>query len=178
MTCRKPVLGGLLCGLLLGVGVGCGGGGTQFESAGFPSLPADVEVHGNIKLADSDTDSVVVFGFVDLPLNANVSTEEPTSVGSIRPDGQFELSVTPGQRLTIAFLADASHDGVVDPGDPVATLVDRDVQLRDLVAGDSVDLQDVQISFGTGEAVPSAIEVLRTEIPEMEQPPTRVPPES
>ena len=168
MTCQKPAILAVFCGLFFG----CGGGGTQFESSSFPSFAVDVEIHGNVKLAETDADSIIVFGFVDLPGRGNIATEEPSSIGSVRPDGRFELSAAPGKKLTIVFLADAANDGVVDSGDALAVLADPEAQLRDLAAGDSVEVVDVQVDFASGEAKPAAIEVLRAEVPEVVLTPT------
>jgi hypothetical protein len=163
MTCQKF----LVCTVISCLFLGCGGGGTQFESTSFSTLPVDVEVRGNVRLTDADAGSIVVFGFVDLPPTGSVTTEEPTSIGSVRPDGRFELSAPPGNTLTVAFLADAANDGVVDSGDAIAVLLDPEAQLRNLTAGDSVDLLDVQVDFASGEALPTAVEVTRVAVPEV-----------
>ena len=121
----------------------CGGAPPRSET-GVAASAGSVVVTGRV--ADPGTkNSVLVFAYSDLSPNETVLVREPTSVGTLSADGSFDLSVPPTGSLTVVFLADGRHDGVIDVGDAIATL--NAPELADLQAGDHVNVSDAALDF-------------------------------
>jgi len=77
-------------------------------------------------------------------------------------DSDFTVSGLAGGTLTIIFLRDGAGtnaDGQIDSGDPVATLADPDGTLADVRAGQTVDIDDVDIDYNSGTATADEIEL-------------------
>ncbi|MFP6600614.1 MAG: hypothetical protein VB852_09295 [Deltaproteobacteria bacterium] len=77
-------------------------------------------------------------------------------------DSDFTVSGLAGGALTIIFLRDGAGtnaDGQIDSGDPVATLADPDGTLADVRAGQTVDIDDVEIDYNSGTATADEIEL-------------------
>ncbi len=107
--------------------------------------------------------SVLVFAYIDPSTAEDSPSREPASVGTVAPDGGFDVAVPPSQSLTLMFLADSSNDGAVDEGDPIAVLTSP--ELTALQAGDRVQITDAKIDF-TSHRVTATIEVTRSASPE------------
>ena len=141
---------------------GCGDSASshlETSNSAVVAGPIGVEISGN--LAGAGGGSILVFAFAGLPKGQDPSQAEPLSVGSVGPDGEFLISNPAGEMLTVVFLSDAANDGVIDPGDPVAVLMDPNHQLTDLRDGDRINLSDVQLAFATRRAIAASIEVAR-----------------
>lgn len=157
----RACLAFLALSLALGSIPGCGDetGISSSGSSGSDTLASlesqtgpGVEITGNV----INGESLLVFAFLRSGDNAS---DEPVSVGIIDDEGQFTLSGLPAGRIGITFLADGTNDGVIDPGDPIASLADPDQQLQDLHEGDHVHLADVQLDLVHKRAVADVIEV-------------------
>jgi hypothetical protein len=167
-----------LCLASLAFLFGCGDGTTSFEAAN-PALeaastagrPTEVEVLGNLVVGDAK-EMPLVFVFADLSRNAVLAEHEPINVGSVGASGRFSLSVPPAEKLAVVFLADAAHDGVIDPGDATALLLDPEQQLSGLEAGDRVLVSDIQPDFTAGKAVAAGFAVEKASAPEPAATPT------
>jgi len=142
-------------GLLLAAA--CGGGSRSTES-GFAADVSGVEVTGHAQQRGT-RGSVLVFAYADPGAANDPSTQEPVSVGTVSPDGSFELRVPPSAALVLVFLADGASDGVVDQGDPIAVLTAP--ELVDLQPGDRVQIGDAAIDF-TSHRVAARVEVTRS----------------
>lgn len=138
----------------------CGGGPPQSET-GAAASTGGVAVSGRVAEAGT-RGSILVFAYTDLPANEDPAAHEPASLGTLAADGAFDLTVPPSASLTVVFLVDRSHDGVVDPGDPIAAY--SSPELTDLQPGDRVNLADVSIDFH-GHRVSATVEVSRASQP-------------
>lgn len=123
--------------------VGCGGG-SHSAGAGFTASTARVEVAGHVSQRGT-RGSILVFAYTDLGPADEPASHEPASIGTLAPDGAFDVEVPAAAAVTLVFLADGSNDGVVDQGDPIAVL--RSPELVDLQAGDRVEVSDAKIDF-------------------------------
>jgi hypothetical protein len=144
---------------LLVIAAGCGGGSRSAGSgvAATGSAASNVEVAGQV--AERGTrGSVLVFAYTDLAAGEAPAGREPASIGTLAADGSFDLSVPGGGSLTLVFLADGSNDGVVDDGDPIATLNSQ--ELANLQAGDRVQVGDAKVDF-TSHRVTATVDVTR-----------------
>lgn len=150
--------------------VACGGPVPRGEQAGGAASTLAVEVSG--RASDRGTrGSVLAFAYNDLAPGEDPATHEPLSLGSVSPDGGFDLSVPPSATLTLVFLADGSHDGAIDAGDPTAAFTAP--ELTDLNAGDRVQIADLRIDFKAHRAA-GTVEVARA-AGEPERTPTAAP---
>jgi hypothetical protein len=153
MTARSILLTATLCASTLAA---CGGAPPRSES-GFAASSGNVVVVGNV--ADPGTKGpVLVFAYTDLAPNEDPATHEPASIATVGADGSFDLSLPPSSSLTLLFLADGTHDGVVDRGDSVALLTSP--ELSDLQAGDRVSVSDAAIDF-RGRRITATVDVAR-----------------
>jgi hypothetical protein len=157
MSGRALPLGLLLSMALLAA---CGGGSSPSET-GFAASASGVSVTGTVSQKGTKG-SIVVFAFADLGPNDDPVNHEAVSVAPLSPDGDFDLGVVAAPNLTLVFLADASNDGAVDQGDPIARL--SAPELADLQAGDRVHISNASIDFH-GHRVSAALEVARANEP-------------
>jgi hypothetical protein len=141
---------------LLPLAIGCGGG-SHAAGTGFSANQAGVEVAGYVSQRGT-RGSILVFAYTDLTAADDPAAREPASVGTLAPDGRFDVEVPAAATVTLVFLADGSNDGVVDEGDPIALLNSPD--LVDLQAGDRVQIRDAKIDF-TSHLVAATVEVAR-----------------
>ncbi len=126
---------------------------------------AGVEIDGNVVPDDVPPDvAILAYAFADLPADGDLSQQVPVSVDIVRQNGAFVLSVPSGGTITVVFLADNEHDGVIDARDTMAVLSDPGQQLRDLQEGDRVELTDVDLNFPHRQAA-ATINVTRTDQP-------------
>jgi hypothetical protein len=146
----------------------CGGGPAPSET-GLAASAGGVAVSGRVAEAGT-RGSILVFAYADLAPNEDPAAHEPASVGTLATDGTFDLSIPPSSSLTVVFLVDRSHDGVVDPGDSIAAY--SSPELTDLQPGDRVNLADVSIDFHS-HRVTATVEVSRGSEPALT--PTPVP---
>jgi hypothetical protein len=138
--------------------VGCGDNGSarlETSAASSAATVSGVDIAGNVS-AGIGSDSVLVFAMAAPEPGA---APKPISVGVVGDDGVFELSGIPPGTYGLLFLDDKANDGVVDPGDPVAALVDANQQLQDLAAGDRVGLTNIQLDFRRSQALAESIDV-------------------
>jgi hypothetical protein len=143
--------------LVFALVLGCGNGDASAPArlqAGI-GTPEGVEIQGTIAAGGPDIQKLLVFAYA----NAATVGSDPASLGAVSLDRSFALSNVPAGDATILFLIDAKNDGVIDPGDSVATLEDPERQLAGLKAGDIVLLQDVTINAAQGKAAAAAITV-------------------
>jgi hypothetical protein len=162
----RILLSATLCAFTLAA---CGGAPPRSES-GFAASSGSVAVAGNV--ADRGTKGpVLVFAYTDLAPNEDPATHEPASIATVLADGSFDLSLPPSASLTLLFLADGAHDGVVDRGDSVAIL--NAPELTDLQAGDRVNIGDAAIDF-RARRITATVDVARAG-GEPAQTPTAVP---
>jgi hypothetical protein len=145
---------GLTGSLILAVGCG---GGSHSAGAGFTASTARVEIAGHVSQRGT-RGSILVFAYTDLGPADEPAAHEPASVGTLAPDGAFDVEVSAVASVTLVFLADGSNDGVVDQGDPIAVL--RSPELVDLQAGDRVEVSDAKIDF-IGHRVDATVDVTR-----------------
>jgi hypothetical protein len=138
----------------------CGGSPPPSET-GFAASTDSVAVSGRVAEAGT-RGSILVFAYADLAASDDPAEHEPASVGTLAADGGFDLTVPPCASLTVVFLVDRSHDGVVDRGDSTAAYSSPD--LTDLQPGDRVNLADVAIDFA-GHRVTATVEVSRATEP-------------
>lgn len=137
--------------------IGCGGPTPRGELAGGAASSAAVGVSG--RASERGTRGpVLVFAYNDLAPAEDPAGREPLSVGTVSADGGFDLSLPPSGTLTFVFLADGSHDGAIDEGDPTAAFTTP--ELTDLNAGDRVQIADLRIDFKAHTAV-GTVEVVR-----------------
>lgn len=153
-----------LCALLLLLGCG-DGDSARFQVSAPLEMSGGLGISGNLAANGGAANSVLVFTFANLRTEVDPAEEEPICVAIVEEDNKFVFSSQTGDTLTVVFLADDASDGVIDPGDPVAVLLDPDQQLRDLREGDQVNLVDVQLDFTTRHAVAASIEVVRSTPP-------------
>jgi hypothetical protein len=147
--------------LLLPLAAFSGCGDESVTTDGFTasgSQTAGVELTGNVA-SGTESQSVLVFAFLR---SGEAAGDEPVSVGIVNEDGEFALSGLPSGKLGVTFLADGANDGVIDRGDPIAILADPEQQLDDLQSGEGVHFTDIQLDFGSKQAVADAIEVTHT----------------
>ena len=142
--------------LSLGLLASCGGSTSRSES-GLAASAAGVAVSGLVT-EKGTRGSILLYAYTDLGPNDDPVGHEPASVSTLAPDGGFDLSVAPSQSLTLVFLADASNDGVIDQGDPIAVL--SAPELTDLQAGDRVHIGDASLDFHN-HRVTATVEVAR-----------------
>ena len=142
--------------VLLACAASCGGGVPRTES-GSASTAAGVAITGHVAQRGT-RGSILLFAYTDLGPGDDPVGHEPASIGTLTPDGGFDLSVPPAPTLTLVFLADASNDGVVDQGDPISVL--SAPELVDLQTGDRVQVNDASIDFH-GHRVTAAVEITR-----------------
>ena len=150
MAVRRSRLPRGLSLLTLGLLAACGDGSsvpTQTTSA-QQQYPSGVEISGNVLHYEAGG-SILIFAMSE--------AQEPVSVGVIGNDGAFTLSALPAGSLGLVFLDDKSSDGVIDKGDPVATL--DDPNLRGLQEGDRVHVTDVGLNFRGHKATAARVEV-------------------
>jgi hypothetical protein len=152
---------GIALGGLAALAAACGGGPSGSAESGVAPSAAGVEVSGHV-VQRGARGSVLVFAYGDLGATDDPAGREPTSVGSLAPDGSFEIGVPPGTTLTMVFLADGANDGAIDAGDPIAVLASP--ELNGLQAGDRVQISDAKLDFA-GHRVDATVEVARAAAP-------------
>lgn len=139
----------------MALAAGCGRGPSGSAESGIASSAAGVEIGGHV-VQRGTRGSVLVFAYADLAPTDDPAGREPASVGTVAPDGTFDIGVSPSPSVTLVFLADGSNDGAVDEGDPIAVLASQ--ELSGLQAGDRVQVIDAKIDF-TGHRVTATVEV-------------------
>jgi hypothetical protein len=145
--------GGLIC--VVAMATACGGPSPHAAQPGLSAT--DVEVTGRVTERGSRA-SILVFAYADLAPSESPAGREPTSVGTVGQDGSFVIEAAPGASLSVVFLADNLNDGVIDDGDPIATL--SSPELANLQAGDRVRIGDAKINFAA-HRVDATVEVVR-----------------
>jgi len=145
------------------LGVSCGDPSTRAASSTAASgfTGDDIQVRGTLAEAAPRAERLLVFAYTSPVGHAVPNAGEPTSLSNIAPDRSFLLSGVPPGDATIMFLIDAKNDGVIDPGDSVATLDDPDHALAGLKPGDEVVIEDVTIPPSQGKAIATSIAVKR-----------------
>jgi hypothetical protein len=146
-------LGELIC--VVAMASACGGPTPRGAQSGLSAT--DVEVTGRVTERGA-RGSILVFAYADLGPSDSPAGREPTSVGTVEQDGSFVIEAAPGAPLSVVFLADNLNDGVIDEGDPIATLSSPD--LANLQAGDRVRIGDAKINFAA-HRVDATVEVVR-----------------
>jgi hypothetical protein len=132
-------------------------GGPTPRAVQLADSAADVEVTGRVTQRGT-RGSVLVFAYSDLSPTDSPVGREPVSVSALGQDGAFALEAAPGTPLTVVFLADNLNDGVVDDGDPIATL--NRPELAELQPGDRVRIDDARVDFAA-HRVDATVEVVR-----------------
>ncbi len=190
----KPVT---ICGLALLVLAGCAEGKLVFggKSIGaeadnvivsgriddtMPANPARdivVFVYTNLRCCDpaKQPDADLAFSAIDFsvpPFDGyeleDFRSEDVEAVIVEAGSDSFELDDISNGELTLIFLLDDPEpDGEVNPGDLTAVLEDEDEELDDVLAGRSVDVDDIDVDFDTdfpeGVATPDSITVSVTQ---------------
>jgi hypothetical protein len=136
---------------------GCGGAPRSTTGGTGSTSAATVEVAGRVAQRGT-RGSVLVFAYTDLAAGEAPAGREPASIGTLAPDGTFDVAVPASGSLTLVFLADGANDGVIDGGDPIALL--SNPELADLQVGDRVQVSDAKIDFASQRVV-AAVEVVR-----------------
>jgi hypothetical protein len=138
----------------------CGGAPPRAES-GSIATTATVAIAGRV--ADSGgAGSLLVFAYTELAPNDDPAAHEPATVGALAADGSFDIVIPASPSVTLVFLADRRHDGVIDAGDHIALL--NAPELADLQAGDHVHISDAALDFRSRK-VTAAVEVERVDAP-------------
>ena len=146
-------LGRLLC--VVAMASACGGPAPRGAQSGIAATDVEVTGRGTERGARG---SILVFAYADLGPNESPAGREPTSVSTVAQDGSFVIEAAPGAPLSVVFLADNLNDGVIDEGDPIATL--SSPELATLQAGDQVRIGDAKINFAA-HRVDATVEVVR-----------------
>jgi hypothetical protein len=144
--------------------VGCGDVPPATSATQGGAAAAGVQISGTIAEGITDTDKLLVFVYARHGERSGAGGE-PTSLSNVAPDRSFLLSSVPPGDASILFLIDAKADGVIDPGDSVATLDDPERALLGLQPGDEVILNEVTIRAAQGKATAASITVKRATAP-------------
>ena len=145
--------------LLAACGEGRVAGIPPQDSSG--AVAEGIEITGTLSREVADSDTLLLFAFVNVPPDIPPQALEPASVSAVTHDRRFGLSNVPPGSVTIVLLTDKGHDGAIDPGDPIAVLDDPYRRLAGLQAGDQVTIKDVTIDGAHARAAAAVIKVQR-----------------
>lgn len=132
----------------------CGNSGSTLETGAAATAPGEVAIHGH--LTDPGTKGpLLVFALAGSA--GDPSTRETLSVAPIDSDGRFAFTTPPAEEITLVFLADGSHDGVIDGGDPVAVLTAS--SFSGLQGGELITLEGLVLDFRARTATAERVDV-------------------
>ncbi len=132
----------------------CGGSGTTLETGAAAGSGTEVAIHGH--LTEPGTKGpLLVFALAGT--TGDPSEREMLSVATIDADGRFAFTTPAAGEITLVFLADGSHDGVIDGGDPVAVLTAS--SFAGLQGGELITLEGLALDFRGRKASAERIDV-------------------
>jgi len=165
---RSRTPGGLgLAAALAGLLASCGGGDICLNcTPGTPTPTILVSLTGNI----SRLSILVPFDEVNVIVCLDLGPDQPASdcnrffLAPVNSNGSFSRSsIEPGGE-TIFFWIDQNGDGMIDPGDQIARLLDPDGELADVTNGETVNVVNSIVDF-TAQTATAQIFITTTPTP-------------
>lgn len=148
----------ITCGFALALITLAGCGERTLEFGGDrDDTKTVIIVRGNIDdVVPVSTRDIVVFVFTNLRDPGTFADFDDGEIAVIESgSSEFTVSDVDSGDITIVFLLDEAGndaDGQIDPGDPIATLLDPDDELDDVRSGLVVEATNIDINFTDAEA--------------------------
>jgi hypothetical protein len=145
----------------------CGGGDICLNcTAGTPTPVVSVSLTGSI----SRLSLFIPFDAVTVIVCLDLGPEQPATacnhffLAPVDANGDFSRSrIDPGSEA-IFFWVDQNEDGMIDPTDPIARLLDPEGELVDVSSGETVNVVNAAVDF-TAQTATAEISITTTPTP-------------